>query len=209
MHRVVFLGPPGVGKGTQAAEISRELGVPHLSTGDLLRSAVAGKTALGLEAEGHMSAGRLVPDALVLQILHERLALPDARAGFILDGFPRNPAQARALDAITPVDVVVSFDLPSEVLVARMVDRRVCPACKTVYNVSTQPPRVPGHCDRDGTELVQRPDDRPEAVTTRLQVYAQQTAPLLELYETRGLLRPIDARGTPAEVRLRVRKSIG
>ena len=209
MHRVVFLGPPGVGKGTQAAEISRELGVPHLSTGDLLRAAVAGKTPLGLEAEGHMAAGRLVPDDLVLQILRERLAHPDAKAGFILDGFPRNPDQARALDRITPVDVVVSFDLPPEVLLGRLVDRRVCPACKSVYNLSTQPPRVLGRCDRDGQELVHRPDDRPEAVQTRLEVYQRQTAPLLELYRGRGLLRPVDARGTPSEVRARVRVTIG
>ncbi len=209
MHRVVFLGPPGVGKGTQAAEISRELGVPHLSTGDLLRAAVAARTPLGLEAEGHMSAGRLVPDALVLRILNERLAQPDARSGFILDGYPRNTAQAGALNAITAVDAVVSFDLPEDVLTARLVDRRVCPTCKTVYNLGTQPPRVPGRCDKDGQELVQRPDDRPDAVKTRLEVYLQQTAPLLEWYRTRGLLRPVDARGTPSDVRVRVRSAIG
>jgi len=209
MHRVVFLGPPGVGKGTQAAEISREFGVPHLSTGDLLRAAVAGKTPLGLEAEGHMSAGRLVPDDLVLKMLKLRLAQPDAQGGFLLDGFLRNPAQALALDHITAVDVVVSFDLPSDVLIARLVDRRVCPVCKSTYNLTTQPPRTSGHCDRDGQELVHRPDDRPEAVKTRLEVYAQQTEPLLELYRGRGLLRPVDARGTPSEVRTRVRQAIG
>ncbi|MGP8071775.1 MAG: adenylate kinase [Thermoplasmata archaeon] len=209
MHRVIFLGPPGVGKGTQASEVSRELGVPHLSTGDLLRAAVAAKTPLGRQAEGHMAAGRLVPDDLVFEMLKERLAEPDARGGFLLDGFPRNPAQARALEQITPVDVVVSFDLPKEVLIARIVERRVCPMCKTTYNLTTQPPRTPGHCDRDGTPLIHRPDDLPEAVKTRLEVYAQQTAPLLELYRTQGLLRPIDARGTPAEVRVRVRAAIG
>jgi adenylate kinase len=209
MHRIVFLGPPGVGKGTQAAEISRRLGIPHLSTGDLLRAAVAAKSPLGLEAEDHMRAGRLVPDDLVLQMLRTRLELPDAQHGFILDGFPRNTAQAVALDAITPIDVVVSFDLPTEVLVARLVDRRICPDCKTVYNLATKPPRVPGRCDREGAGLVHRPDDRPEAVTTRLQVYEDQTAPLLALYRGRGILRPIDARGTPGEVELRVRTAIG
>lgn len=209
MRRVIFLGPPGVGKGTQAAEIGRELKVPHLSTGDLLRAAVAEKSALGREAEGHMRAGRLVPDDLVLQILKERLARPDAANGFILDGYPRNPAQAMALDQITPVDLVISFDLPADVLQARLVDRRVCPTCQTVYNLTTKPPKVPGHCDRDGTALVHRPDDRPEAVATRLRVYEEQTAPLLQLYGTRGLLHPVDARGTPEEVRARVRRLIG
>ena len=210
MHRVVFLGPPGVGKGTQAAEISRELGVPHLSTGDLLRAAVAARTPLGLEAEGHMSAGRLVPDALVLRILNERLAQPDARSGFILDGYPRNTAQAGALNAITAVDAVVSFDLPEDVLTARLVDRRVCPTCKTVYNLGTQPPRVPGALrqGRPGARPTPR-RPRPDAVKTRLEVYLQQTAPLLEWYRTRGLLRPVDARGTPSDVRVRVRSAIG
>ncbi len=209
MRRVIFLGPPGVGKGTQAAEIGRELKVPHLSTGDLLRAAVAEKSALGREAEGHMRAGRLVPDDLVLQILKERLARPDAANGFILDGYPRNPAQAMALDQITPVDLVISFDLPADVLQARLVDRRVCPTCQTVYNLTTKPPKVPGHCDRDGTALMHRPDDRPEAVATRLRVYEEQTAPLLQLYGARGLLHPVDARGTPEEVRARVRRLIG
>ncbi|HTS33890.1 MAG TPA: adenylate kinase [Thermoplasmata archaeon] len=208
MHRVVFLGPPGVGKGTQAAELARELHIPHLSTGDLLRAAVAAKSPLGLQADGHMRSGGLVPDELVLQILQERLGKPDAASGFILDGFPRNPAQALALDRITPIDVVVSFDLPAEVLQRRLGGRRVCPTCHSVYNLSTQPPRVEGRCDREGTELVQRPDDRPEAVATRLKVYAEQTAPLLELYRSRGLLHPVDARGTPDEVRARVRHLI-
>ncbi len=208
MVRVVFVGPPGVGKGTQAAELARELRIPHLSTGDLLRAAVAAQSPLGRQAEGHMRAGGLVPDDLVLQILQERLGRPDAAGGFILDGFPRNPAQAVALDRITPVDVVVAFDLPSDVLESRLVNRRVCPTCQSVYNLLTQPPRVAGRCDRDGTELVQRPDDRPEAVATRLRVYAEQTAPLRELYRARGLLRAVDARGTPDEVRARVRRLI-
>jgi adenylate kinase len=206
--RVVFLGPPGAGKGTQADALSRERGIAHLSTGDLLRSAVAAGTPLGREADGYMRAGRLVPDDLVLRILRARLAEPDARAGFILDGFPRNLAQAEALESITPLDVVVSFELPEAELVARLAGRRLCPRCGTVYNLRSRPPRTTGRCDRDGAELEQRPDDRPEAVTTRLAVYAEQTAPLLVHYRRRGLLLPIDAGGTPEEVALRLRNSL-
>ncbi|MGP8073734.1 MAG: adenylate kinase [Thermoplasmata archaeon] len=208
MYRVVFLGPPGAGKGTQASTLSRQLGIVHVSTGDLLRSAVAADTPLGREADGHMRAGRLVPDALVLKILHERISLPDARAGFILDGFPRNLPQAEALAAITPLDRVISFEVPSRVLVDRLVDRRVCPRCATVYNVRSHPPRNVGVCDRDGESLVQRPDDRLEAVTTRLKVYAEQTAPLLEHYRSRGLLHPIDATGSAEAVARRLRAAL-
>lgn len=208
MRRIVFLGPPGAGKGTQAAELARELGIPHLSTGDLLRSAVAARTDLGREAEGHMAAGRLVPDDLVLRILKERLAEPDARNGFVLDGYPRSPAQAEALARITPIDVVVAFEIPEEMLVDRLSGRRVCPTCHTVYHLVSRPPRVPGRCDKDGTELVQRPDDRPEAIRTRLQVYESQTAPLLEYYRKQGLLRPVDATGTPEQVLTRVRAAV-
>ena len=205
MHRIAFLGPPGAGKGTQAVGLARELGIPHLSTGDLLRAAVAAKTPLGLEADGYMRAGQLVPDGLVLKILGERLARPDARSGFLLDGFPRNRAQAETLEHLTPLDAVVSFELPSAELVRRLSERRTCPKCHAVYNLTSQPPKVAGRCDHDGSELVQRPDDRPEAVSTRLEVYAQQTAPLLEFYRARGLLRAIDASGSPETVAGRVR----
>ncbi|HTZ61818.1 MAG TPA: adenylate kinase [Thermoplasmata archaeon] len=208
MPRIVFLGPPGVGKGTQAARLASELHVPHLSTGDLLRAAVAAGTPLGLEAQGHMNAGRLVPDDLVLRILSDRLAQPDAQPGFLLDGFPRNLAQAERLAQITPIDAVLSFELPAHLLVERLSGRRICPTCQSVYNVTTQPPRVAGQCDRDGTALIQRPDDRPEAITTRLAVYAEQTAPLLGFYRKLGLLRTVDASGTPDEVARAVRVAI-
>jgi len=208
MPRVVFLGPPGAGKGTQAATLARELGVPHLSTGDLLRSAVAARTPLGIEADGYMRRGELVPDDLVLRILEERLRQPDARAGFLLDGYPRNPAQAEALARIAPIDRVVAFEVPTEVLVDRLSGRWICPTCQSVYHATSMPPKVPGRCDRDGTALVQRPDDRPEAVRTRLAVYAEKTAPLIDHYRARGLLRPIDATGSPSDVAARVRAAI-
>ncbi|MGI0071321.1 MAG: adenylate kinase [Thermoplasmata archaeon] len=208
MHRIVFLGPPGAGKGTQAARLAVELGAPHLSTGDLLRAAVSAGTPLGRAARAHMDAGRLVPDDLVLKILDERLAQPDAREGFLLDGFPRNLVQAKELEKVSGLDAVLSFEIPADQLVTRLSGRRLCPACQSVYNVQTQPPKVPGRCDRDGSELIQRPDDRPEAVTTRLAVYAEQTTPLLGYYRNAGLLRSIDATGDPDTVAGRVRAAL-
>jgi adenylate kinase len=180
-----------------------------LSTGDLLRSAVADGSSLGREADGYMRAGRLVPDDLVLKILRDRLARPDAAHGFILDGFPRTIAQARALEQLTPLDAVVSFDVDPEALVERLAGRRLCPSCGSVYNVTTQPPRSPGRCDRDGTELAQRPDDRPEAVRVRLAVYRDQTAPLLDHYAAAGVLRSLDASGPPPVVADRLRHLLG
>ena len=205
MLRIVFLGPPGAGKGTQAATLSRELRIPHYSTGDLLRAAIAAGTPLGLEAKSHVEAGRLVPDDLVLQILAERLRQPEAAQGFLLDGYPRNQAQAEALERLAPVELVVSFDLPQEVLVRRLSARRICPKCHAVYNLESRPPRVAGRCDNDGTELIQRPDDQPVPVATRLRVYAEETAPLLAYYRDRGVLRTIDARGLPEKVTDRIR----
>lgn len=207
-RHIVFLGPPGAGKGTQAAQLAVELGVPHLSTGDLLRAAVAARTPLGLEAEGYIASGGLVPDELVLRILQDRLREPDAQAGYLLDGFPRNLAQAEALETFAPVDTVISLEISPDRLVHRLSERRICPKCQAVYNLSTKPPKVAGRCDYDGTPLVQRPDDRAEAVTQRLKVYAEQTAPLLEYYRKLRLLRSVDANGPPEDVRTRVRRAL-
>jgi adenylate kinase len=208
MHRIVFLGPPGAGKGTQAATLARELRIVHLSTGDLLRAAVAQRTALGGEAEGYMAAGQLVPDELVVRILRERLDQPDTSAGFLLDGFPRNIPQAQLLERFVPVESVVAFDIPEALLLERLVHRRTCPKCHTVYNIVQAPPKTPGICDREGAALEQRPDDRPESVRTRLRVYHEQTAPLLAFYESRGTLRRIDAEGDPTAVAGRLRAAL-
>jgi adenylate kinase len=204
VKRIVFLGPPGAGKGTQATELAERLGVPHLSTGDLLRAAVAAQTPLGRQAQDHIHAGRLVPDVLVLQILRERLENVDARDGFLLDGFPRTIAQAEALATVSPIDRVLLFEIPEALLLERLTQRRTCPKCGTAYNLATRPPQRAGHCDLDGAALQHRDDDRPEAVRTRLKVYQEQTHPLVAHYRRLGLLRSVNAEGTPDEVRARV-----
>ena len=209
MTRIVLLGPPGSGKGTQSSGIARSLGIPHLSTGDLLRATVRDGTPLGIEADGYMRAGQLVPDELVLRILVDRLSAPDSRNGYLLDGFPRNVAQAESLDRIAPVDRVLFFEIPEEQLLPRLTARRTCPKCGTTYNLVTRPPRLPDRCDLDGERLVYRSDDHEAAVRTRLEVYRKETAPLLAFYEGRHVLVRVDATGTPDDVETRIRRVVG
>ncbi|HZY69608.1 MAG TPA: adenylate kinase [Thermoplasmata archaeon] len=208
MNRLVFLGPPGAGKGTQAARLASELHIPHLSTGDILRAAVAGGTALGREADQYMRAGQLVPDPLVVAIVADALRSGSSASGFILDGFPRTLVQAEKLAALVPIDRVVAFKLPESELIDRLTQRRQCPKCGTVYNLKTLPPRVAGVCDRDGTPLVHRSDDRPEAVTTRLKAYHEQTEPLIDYYRKHDDLRTVDASGDLESVAARVRTAV-
>lgn len=205
---IAFLGPPGAGKGTQAKLLASELHIPHLSTGDMLRAAVKARTPLGVEAEGFMTAGKLVPDRLVLGLLRERLRAPDTAGGCLLDGFPRNVAQAEKLREFLPLDRVLYFDLPERELLPRLTERRSCPTCGTIYNLLSHPPKNAGRCDRDGAELLHRPDDREEAVRTRLQVYQGETAPVLEYYRAKGLLRSVPAGGSVDEVRAAIRLAL-
>lgn len=195
MRNVVLLGPPGAGKGTLAARLSQELGLLHLSTGDVLRDEVARGTELGRLAQGYMSRGELVPDEVILAMVRERV---DGRRGVLFDGFPRTLAQAKGLAAFAPVDVVVFLAIAKDEVVRRLSSRRVCASCGAVYNLITQPPQVAGQCDRCGGGLVQRPDDRPDVISRRFEVYERDSAPLVDHYARQGLLVRVDA-GRPPE----------
>lgn len=188
--RVVFLGPPGAGKGTQAKRVVEALGLVHLSTGDLLRDEVARKTPLGAEAKGFMDRGELVPDRLILDMIRGRFA--QATRGFLLDGFPRTVGQAEALEAITPLDAVVSIDLSREEVVRRLTSRRVCRACGAIYNLTFNLTADVATCAACGGELYQRDDDRPAVIENRFDVYERSTAPLIAFYRKRGLLHSVD-----------------
>jgi adenylate kinase len=210
--RVIFLGPPGAGKGTQAQALASEWGVPHVATGDMLREAVAAKTPLGLEAKRHMDSGGLVPDEVVIGLVGERLAQPDAKAGVVLDGFPRTVAQAEALDALfartgLSLDRVVYFNVSRDELLRRLTGRRVCRGCGRTYHLVSAPPKVADKCDVCGGELYQRVDDREDTVATRLDVYQKQTSPLLEYYRGRNLLSEVAGEGSVAQVAEAIRKA--
>jgi len=212
--RVIFLGPPGAGKGTQAQALAREWGVPHVATGDMLREAVAAKTPLGLEAKRHMDAGSLVPDDVVIGLVGDRLGQPDANAGVVLDGFPRTVAQAEALDLLFSragivLDRVVFFDVSRAELLRRLTGRRVCRACGRTFHLVSAPPRVAGTCDACGGELYQRADDGEATVATRLDVYQKQTAPLLDYYRGRNLLAEVAGEGSVDGVAEAIRRAAG
>ena len=194
---VILLGAPGAGKGTQAAKMVQTFGLPHISTGDIFRKAVADGTPLGLEAKRYMDAGDLVPDEVTIGIVKERLAQPDCAEGFILDGFPRTVPQADALNAAltsmgTALDAVILVDVPREALVERLTARRQCRACGKIYNVMGDMPADAAVCDACGGEVYQRADDTVETVTNRLDVYDRNTMPLVEYYRDRGLLKAVD-----------------
>jgi adenylate kinase len=212
--RIVLLGPPGAGKGTQAVALAAHYEVPHVSTGDILRFVVAWKTDIGLQAKEYMDAGELVPDEMVLELLKIRLGAEDAANGFVMDGFPRTLAQAEDLDKLLAeigqaIDVVVNFDVPDELIVLRLSARASCPTCGRTYNMLASPPREDMRCDRDGTQLFQRDDDRPEVIQNRLNVFRRQTFPLIKYYEERGLLRTVMGAGSEDEVTEKIIAEIG
>jgi adenylate kinase len=209
VFRLVLLGAPGVGKGTQAELLCERLGTCHLSTGDIFRAAktlAPGERSPALEsALGYMKRGDLVPDQTVLDLIRERTGCLRCPGGFLLDGFPRTVVQAEAFAQILqkeniPLDAVLNYDLPIEKIVTRLSGRRTCPKCKAVFHVTNRPPRVKDVCDNCGTQIQQREDDRPEAVRVRMEVYEKSTKPLTEFYQKRGLLVTIEAEGTPEEI---------
>lgn len=194
MRNVVLLGPPGAGKGTIAGRVAEELNLLHLSTGDVLRDEVARGTELGQLAQGFMERGELVPDHVVLAMVRERV---DGREGVLLDGFPRTLAQAEGLARFLPVHAVVYLAVGKDEVVRRLGSRRVCPSCGAVYNLVTQPPQVAGRCDRCGGGLVQRPDDAPDVVARRYEVYERDSRPLVEHYARQGKLITVDGARPP------------
>ena len=189
---LILLGAPGAGKGTLASYLIEKMGIPSISTGNILREAIKNDTPLGQQAKGYMDAGQLVPDDLVINLLKERIAKRDCKSGFILDGFPRTIPQAEALDEVAQIDCALAIDVPYEMIEKRMTGRRVCLRCGATYHVEANPPRVEGICDICGDKLVVRSDDQPEVVKRRHETHRAQTEPLIGYYEAQGKLKTID-----------------
>ena len=207
--RLIFLGPPGVGKGTQAEFVAKEFGIPKLSTGDLLRDSVQKKTTLGLKAKEFMDRGELVPDEVVIGLVREKLNSAECQNGFLLDGFPRTVPQADQLEILLNskgdgLDRVLYFTLPKNEIVKRISGRRSCPQCKAVYHVQAIPPKKNGICDVCGADLIQRNDDKPETIESRLGVYHEQTAPLIEYYKAKNVLSELEGSGAVNDVQRRL-----
>lgn len=208
--RLILLGAPGAGKGTQANILSKRLGIPTISTGDILRAAVKEGTPIGQKAKAYMDSGKLVPDEIIVGIVEERLQKPDCENGYILDGVPRTIAQAVFLEkAELHFDAALSIEVPDEVIEKRMTGRRTCSKCGAIYHVESLPPRVEGVCDQCGGELILRADDSSETVKHRLSVYHKETEPLKEFYRERGILREVDSQGTIEAIAQAVRAALG
>jgi adenylate kinase len=211
---LILMGPPGSGKGTQSARLRERLGVPGISTGDMLRDEVRRKTPLGIEARRHMDKGELVPDDVMVGMIQERLKQDDAKAGFILDGFPRTVPQAEALDHTLrgvgrSLDRVVSLEVPKDELIKRLSGRRTCRECGAMYHIIYDPPTNAGICNRCNGELYQRDDDQEDIIASRLDVYDRQTAPLLDYYRRRDLLAMVDGVGASDAILTRILDSLG
>ena len=204
--KLIFLGPPGAGKGTQATGVSSHLRVPHISTGDMFRSAIKNQTPTGLEAKRYMDAGQLVPDSVVIDMVKERLAMPDCENGYLLDGFPRTVEQAEALEKFAAPDAVVDIEVPDEMLVDRLTGRRVCATCSGTFHISKLAEEK--LCPVCGGELYQRDDDKPATISNRLNVYHEQTAPLIGYYAGLGRLKRIDGNDRPEDVFQKILSSL-
>ncbi|MEA5032894.1 MAG: adenylate kinase [Sphaerochaeta sp.] len=206
---LVFLGPPGAGKGTIAAIAKEKLGVPHISTGDLFRAAIKNETELGKQVKSILASGELVPDSVTVEMVRERFLDKDTKDGFILDGFPRTISQADSLADMKQIDHVVNFLLDREEIVKRLSGRRMCKSTGKIYHVLYNPPKVEGIDDETGEPLIQRDDDKEDAILNRLEVYDRQTAPLISYYKEKGMLRDIDAKGSPEAVLAQMLAAIG
>lgn len=191
--KLVFIGPPGIGKGTYAKMLSQKYGIPHISTGDIFREEIAKGTELGLKVKQYVEKGLLVPDEIVIEVVKQVLQRPECGKGFILDGFPRTVKQAEALDGMTKIDVVFLFEASVEVIIERVSGRLICQNCGAIYNIKWKPPKKPGICDICGFPLIRRKDDEPEVVRTRYQVYKQTFEPVIEYYRRKGVLIEIDS----------------
>jgi len=207
--KLIFLGPPGAGKGTLAGLVSKEIGVPQISTGDIFREAIKRGTELGKKVKEIVGRGDLVPDELTVSLVRERLAEPDAAKGYILDGFPRTIPQAAALEKFQTLDAVVNFTIGDDVVVQRLSGREICKTCGAIYHVTNMPAKVKGVCDACGGPLYTRPDDSIESITNRLEVYKRQTEPLIEFYAARNLLKNIDSSKSPEDTLIQIRKALG
>jgi adenylate kinase len=195
MMKLVIFGPPSAGKGTQAQRLSKKYGIPQVATGDLLREHVAKKTPIGLKVKSYLDSGRLGPDDLIVQMIADRVSKPDCMNGYLLDGFPRTMGQAKELEKMTDIDLVLNIVVDFEDLVERAIGRRICAKCAAVYHVKFNPPKKEGICDKCGSQLIQRDDDKEATVRNRLKVYQEQTAPLVEHYRKKGKLVDIDGSG--------------
>ncbi|MBI4041147.1 MAG: adenylate kinase [Deltaproteobacteria bacterium] len=205
---MILLGPPGVGKGTQAKRLVEAFHVPQISTGDMFRSAILSGTSLGKEASGYIQQGKLVPDDIVIKMVQDRLSKPDCEDGFILDGFPRTLAQAKALDEVQTIDYVIALQVEKEKLIERLEGRRTCEQCGQMFHLFFHPPQKTGTCDKCGGHLIQRKDDQKETIEKRMNEYDKMTRPLFSYYQDKKLLRSIDGLGSIEEVFSRIYKAV-